>query len=223
MSTQIERKPVPVVSAQVAEADPKFVSENDERGGDERDPAARMPSDIERDVVEENETVVIAQSDLSADPADYLVAEDGTIEVQVGETLGHYAHWLNLPTQKLRALNGVRHGQHVIVGQRLRLVFSTEDAKAFERKRKNFHTRIQNRFFKNHHIVDVKDHPLADGDNLWELSTQTYRVPLWLLRQYNPDLTFDSVLSLSSSLRVPVVQLNDESAMSQPTPATNSS
>lgn len=220
---QIERKPVPVVTAQVAEADSKFLSDNDHRGGDERDSPALMPSNIEGDVVEENETVVIAQSDLSADPADYLVAEDGTIEVQVGETLGHYAHWLHLPTRKLRAINGIRQGQHVIVGQRLRLVFSTKDAKAFERKRKKFHTLIQNRFFKNHHIVGVKDHPLADGDNLWELSTQTYRVPLWLLRQYNPDLNFDSVLSLYSSLRVPVVQLNDESAMSQPTPATNSS
>jgi membrane-bound lytic murein transglycosylase D len=102
-------------------------------------------------------------------------------------------------------------------------VFSTEETKAFESKRKKFHARIQNRFFNNHHIVDVKDHPVADGDNLWELSTQTYRVPLWLLRQYNPDLTFDSVLSLSSSLRVPVVQLKDESAMSQASTAQTSS
>jgi membrane-bound lytic murein transglycosylase D len=221
--SQIEREAVPVVVAHVTEADPEFASENDDRGGDAKDQAPSMPSEVDEEVVGESETVVIKQSDLNADPADYLVAEDGTIEVQVGETLGHYAHWLKVPTRKLRALNGVRHGQHVIVGQRFRLVFSTEDTKAFESKRKKFHTRIQNRFFTNHHIVDVKDHPLADGDNLWELSTQTYRVPLWLLRQYNPDLAFDSVLSLSSSLRVPVVQLNDESVMSQPVTAPKSS
>jgi membrane-bound lytic murein transglycosylase D len=220
---QIEREAVPVVVAHVTEADPKLVSEKDGRGVHANDPAPSMPSEIDEGAVGENETVVITQSDLSADPADYLVAEDGTIEVQVGETLGHYAHWLNVPTRKLRALNGVRHNQHVIVGQRLRLVFSTADTKAFELKRKKFHTRIQDRFFSNHHIVDVKDHRLADGDNLWELSTQTYRVPLWLLRQYNPDLTFDSVLSLSSSLRVPVVQIKDESAMSLPVTAQTSS
>ena len=212
---QIERESVPVVVADVTESEPKFLSENDERGDEPQDPVPSTPSEVEQGVVGENETVVITQSDLSADPADYLVAEDGTIEVQVGETLGHYAHWLNVPTRKIRTLNGVRQGQHVIVGQRLRLVFSTQDAKTFESKRRKFHTRIQNRFFNNHHIVGVKDHSLADGDNLWELSTQTYRVPLWLLRQYNPDLTFDSVLSLSTSLRVPVVQINDESAMSR--------
>jgi membrane-bound lytic murein transglycosylase D len=220
---QIEPESVPVVVADVTEAERKFVSENDEHGDERQDPVPSMPSEVEEGLVRENETVVITQSDLSADPADYLVAEDGTIEVQVGETLGHYSHWLNVPTRKIRTLNGVRHGQHVIVGQRLRLVFSTQDAKTFESKRKKFHARIQNRFFNNHHIVGVKDHSLADGDNLWELSTQTYRVPLWLLRQYNPDLTFDSVLSLSTSLRVPIVQLNDESAMSRPVTVQNSS
>jgi len=220
---QTQREPASVVVAQLSEADSLFVSEKDGRASDAKDPVAGTPPDMDEAVVEENETVVMVQSDLSADPADYLVAEDGTIEVQVGETLGHYAHWLNLPTQKLRVLNGVRHGQHVIVGQRMRLVFAAENTKAFESKRKKFHARIQNRFFKNHHIVDVRDHPLTDGDNLWELSTETYRVPLWLLRQYNPDLTFDSVLSLSSSLRVPVVQLNDGSAMTQSATAKKSS
>jgi len=177
------------------------------------------PIESDESAVEENETVVIAQSDLAADPADYLVAEDGTIEVQVGETLGHYAHWLDISTQQLRALNAVRYGQPVIVGRDLRLLFPSVNAATFESKRKNFHAGIQNRFFRGHRIVDVKEHVLVDGDNLWELSTQTYQVPLWLLRQYNPDLALDKLLPLSSSLRIPVVQRNDHSAMSRSLPA----
>lgn len=173
----------------------------------------------EEPLVAESETVVIVQSDLAADPADYLVAEDGSIEVQVGETLGHYAHWLNLPTQQLRTLNGMRYGQHVIVGNRLKLAFAAVDLTAFERARKNFHSTIQNQFFANHRIVDVKDHALTNGDNLWELATQTYQIPLWLLRQYNPDLALDTVLSLSSNIRVPLVQASNISAMSPPTQA----
>jgi len=161
-------------------------------------------------------TVVTAQSDLAADPADYLVAEDGTIEVQVGETLGHYAHWLGISTRSLRTVNGMRRSQHVIVGKRLRLGPTTTDTGTFERKRKAFHAGIQNRFFERHLITDVKTHPLSNGDNLWELSTKTYRVPLWLLRQYNPDLTFGSVLSLSGSIRIPVVEINGDSALSTP-------
>src|SRR5690606_9710164 len=46
------------------------------------------------------------QAALAADPSDYSVAGD-TIEVQALETLGHYADWLGLPTQRLRDLTGI--------------------------------------------------------------------------------------------------------------------
>ncbi|HLB83922.1 MAG TPA: transglycosylase SLT domain-containing protein, partial [Steroidobacteraceae bacterium] len=39
---------------------------------------------------------------LSADPSDYTVASDGTIEVQATETLGHYAEWLDVRATRLR-------------------------------------------------------------------------------------------------------------------------
>jgi membrane-bound lytic murein transglycosylase D len=187
------------------------------------DGAMDGPPETEEPASEENETVAIAQSDLAADPADYEVAEDDTIEVQVGETLGHYAHWLNLPTQQLRDLNGLSYGQQVIVGRRIRLGYSKVQAAAFEQKRRDFHTGIQNRFFEKHRIVDVKDHVLKEGDSLWELSTQTYQVPFWLLRQYNPDLTSDTVLALSGSLRVPVVRLNDDNTTSRSDPISTTS
>jgi len=208
------------VSTPVSGSNPPLVLKNHEPGEVSADPAGDAGNETDESAVEETEAVADAQSVLAADPADYLVAEDGTIEVQVGETLGHYAHWLNLPTQDLRVLNSARYGQHLIVGSRLRLTFSTVNATTFEQKRKNYHAEIQNRFFKDHHIVDVTDHALSNGENLWDLSTQTYQIPLWLLRQYNPDLAFDTVLSLSSSLRIPVVQFNDESTMSPPAPAS---
>lgn len=215
---QAEPEPVPMLS-QAPESDSNIADKRDEPG---RNLIVDVLPENDESSAGENETVLIVQSDLAADPADYLVAEDNTIEVQVGETLGHYANWLQMPTQYLRALNGMRFGEHVIMGKRLRLEFQADNVKTFEQKRKDFHSEIQNRFFRNHHIVDVKEHVLAYGDNLWELSTQTYKVPLWLLRQYNPDLAFDTVLPLSSSLRVPVVQLNDDNAMSAPAPATAS-
>ena len=210
-------KPAPVV-AQTVEIEASHAMSN----GTQNESLAELNVDIspnnDESVIEENETVVVAQSDLAADPADYLVAEDGTIEVQVGETLGHYAHWLGIPTQQLRALNGMHYGQNVIVGRRLKLAFSAVDSVAFEQQRKAFHTDLQNRFFENHRIVDVKDHALTNGDNLWELSTKTYQIPLWLLRQYNPDVALDTVLSLSSTLRVPLVLTSDDNAMTPPKP-----
>src|SRR6187401_160540 len=43
-----------------------------------------------------------------ADSIDYQVREDGTIRVEATETLGHYADWLQLPTQTLRNLNKLK-------------------------------------------------------------------------------------------------------------------
>ena len=179
-------------------------------------PAPQSLPENDDEPADENETVVIVQSDLAADPTDYLVSEDGTIEIQVGETLGHYAHWLEVATKRLRAINRMGHGQHVIVGRRLRLDLSKVRAGDFERRRKGFHAGIQNRFFEKYRISDVKNHVLGNGDNLWELSMKTYQVPLWLLRQYNPELSLDKVLSLSGSVRIPVLQLNDDSSVTPP-------
>ena len=55
--------------------------------------------------------------DLSADPADYSVAGDGSIVIQDGETLGHYAEWLGIRATALRRLNGLRYGRPVVIGQ----------------------------------------------------------------------------------------------------------
>jgi membrane-bound lytic murein transglycosylase D len=34
---------------------------------------------------------------------------------------------------------------------------------------------------------------VKNGDSLWELSEVRYNVPVWLLRQYNPDLDLDRI------------------------------
>ena len=41
------------------------------------------------------------------------------------------------------------------------------------------------------HIESTRKHVVAQGDSLWEITRQRYKVPLWLLRQYNPDLDPD--------------------------------
>ncbi len=43
--------------------------------------------------------------DLAADPSDYSVAGNNSIEIQASETLGHYADWLGVQAWDLRRLN----------------------------------------------------------------------------------------------------------------------
>ena len=132
--------------------------------------------------------LALPEMDLSADPSNYEVAADGSIEIQPVETLGHYAEWLDIRAAQLRQRNGMRYGKPVVVGRRLALDFSKVDIDVFESRRRAFHRELQEAFFARRHITGTTRHVVRNGDSLWELSEVRYHVPVWLLRQYNPDL-----------------------------------
>jgi membrane-bound lytic murein transglycosylase D len=128
---------------------------------------------------------------LLADPSDYLVSDGGSIEVQAAETLGHYADWLEIKTQRLRDLNGYSFRRPVVIGQRLKLDLSRIDAQEFAARRVAHHRALQASYFNSYRVIDTTVHKLRRGESVWLLTMQTYRVPVWLLRQYNPDLDID--------------------------------
>ncbi len=144
------------------------------------------------------------QPELSADPSDYSVVAD-SIEVQAAETLGHYADWLELRAWRLRRLNDMRYGQPVVIGQRLSLDFSRVGAAQFEQRRLAYHRGLQESFFKRFRIAGTSTHVVRRGESLWILAKRTYQVPIWLLRQYNPDLEFDAV-GVGVTLTVPQLE-----------------
>jgi membrane-bound lytic murein transglycosylase D len=134
-----------------------------------------------------------AQTELLSDPSDYSVADDGTIEVHPLETLGHFADWLGIRTQRLRDINGLAFRTPVEVGQRLRLEFDEIDAAGFESRRVAWHRDQQDRYFREHVIEGVREHEIQRGESVWILSLREYGVPLWLFRQYNPGLDLHRV------------------------------
>lgn len=133
------------------------------------------------------------QAELAADPSDYLVRADGTIEVQALETLGHYADWLEIRTQRLRDINGMPFREPVVIGRRLSLDFSVVSPDEFEARRVAYQRDAQEAFFQAYDVTGVRHHAVRRGESLWELALQDFRVPVWLVRQYNPDLDLDRV------------------------------
>jgi membrane-bound lytic murein transglycosylase D len=133
------------------------------------------------------------QAVLAADPSDYTVSAGNRITVQALETLGHYADWLGIPTQRLRDLNALSFRQAVVIGQTLTLDLADMDAQTFEQRRVAYHQQQQSDFFASHQIADIESHVVKPGESLWVLAARTYKVPVWLLRQYNPDLNLDRV------------------------------
>jgi membrane-bound lytic murein transglycosylase D len=135
--------------------------------------------------------VIAGPPELMADPSDYTVASDGSIEVQATETLGHYAEWLDLRASQLRHINGIRYGSPVVIGHRLELDFSRVGQDEFERRRLAYQQDLQQAFFMTWQIRTTHTHVIAPGESLWVLTRRQFKVPMWLLRQYNPDLNLD--------------------------------
>jgi len=134
-----------------------------------------------------------SESEIIADPSDYSVAKNHTIEVQAAETLGHYAEWLNLRASQLRRANRMRYGKPVVVGKRLKLDFSKVTHDQFEEQRIAYHRTLQEEFFEQFQIDGSERHKVRRGESIWKLAKRKYKIPIWLLRQYNPDLDFDRV------------------------------
>jgi membrane-bound lytic murein transglycosylase D len=146
-----------------------------------------------------------ATIDLSADPSDYSVAANSSIEIQASETLGHYAEWLGVNSAELRKLNKMKASQPVVIGERLNLDFSQVSVAEFELQRRQFHLEEQQDFFRSYRIQNVAQHKVAANDNIANLARSKYAVPMWLLRQYNPQLDLDKI-GIGQTVVFPVLE-----------------
>ncbi len=196
--------PEPVVKpAQVSEPEPVEIAMIEElmpplnadeaalEGGDEAgDEALALSFEDTRSIEQRNEQLL---NDLAADPSDYGVAENNTIEIQASETLGHYAEWLGLVSADIRRLNKMPNSQPVVIGRRLQLDFSKVSSAEFELKRRQYHLEEQQEFFRQYRIENVDEYKVAKNDNIANLARRKYSVPMWLLQQYNPELNFRQV------------------------------
>jgi membrane-bound lytic murein transglycosylase D len=157
---------------------------------------AAKKQDAQTEVVSKSEAqaegpgVPGAEGSASADPVDYSVAGDGTIRVVAAETLGHYADWLGTSTTRLRTLTHLKGKTPVVLGRHLKLDFRKVSPEDFERKRRDYHERIEAAYFASHRIDGTEVYIARKGDSLWSITQRSVKVPVWLLQQYNPDLDF---------------------------------
>lgn len=127
-----------------------------------------------------------------------------TIRVEPEETLGHYADWLEVPTQRLRNLNRLAYGQSLKVGQQIKLTFENVPPEVFERRRANYHRGVQEDFFANFRIDGVQTHTVGKGETIWVLTNRIYQVPYWLVKKFNPERELHQ-LKPGDQLLIPLV------------------
>lgn len=191
------KAPVPaaVVAANApAAADALAPDDEPEEDVQEAEKVARSkPQPVSREQAAELGPALVPgiASAASADPTDYSVVNDTTV-VQGSETLGHFAEWLDVSASSLRRLNGMKPGTALALGRRIKLDLSKVDAAKFEERRVAWHKQVQDEFFERFRITGQERYRLKAGESLWAL-TQRTNVPVWLLRQYNPETDFENV------------------------------
>jgi membrane-bound lytic murein transglycosylase D len=143
------------------------------------------------------------------DPSNYAVTPDERVTVQAEETLGHYAEWLEVSASRLRRINGMQFDTPLVIGRQKKLDFSRVTPEVFEQRRLEYHRTLQEEFFEAYSVSGTRTHVLRRGDSLWYLANRRYEVPMWLLRQYNPDLDFGA-LHPGTRLVVPVIETREQ-------------
>ena len=129
----------------------------------------------------------------------------GVIRVEAGETLGHYAEWLEVPTQDIRRMNRLSFGSAIRTDQELKIPLMKVAKEVFEERRYEYHKELEEDFFAAYRVENVRIYHIQKGDNIWALCHKELDLPFWLLMKYNRSLDFGNLMP-SQELRVPVVE-----------------
>lgn len=179
---------------------------------------------IQDDEAEEKNVEIVQETEAVADSADWYTSPSvvvgnlkvenvqekqgrifGEIKVEVGETLGHYADWLDIPTREIRTLNRFRYGRPIHMSQRVRLEFSSVTSEQFEEKRYEFHKETEEDFFTAYVVEGTRQYRVQQGDTIWSLSHEEFDLPFWIIKKFNAEHEFN-ILIPGQELVVPVVR-----------------
>ncbi len=131
----------------------------------------------------------------------------GRIQVEVEETLGHYAEWLEVSASEIRRLNGLRFGRPLRIHDSIKIPLRRVTKEAFEERRFEFHKELAEDFFASFRVEKVETYIVKRGDNIWSLSKEKFEVPVWLIKKYNSHLDFNA-LHPYQKLQIPIIQKN---------------
>jgi len=131
----------------------------------------------------------------------------GNIRVEVEETLGHYAEWLDVSARDIRRLNGFRYGRALHLNQKIKIPLHRVTQEEFVEKRFEYHQELAEDFFASYRVQKVHTYSIKRGDNIWTLSRQEFEVPLWLIKRYNTGVDFGALIP-SQKLLIPIIEKN---------------
>ena len=128
------------------------------------------------------------------------------INIEPGETLGHYSDWLRLGgIAAIRKLNGIQKTQNLQVGDVLLLPVSEQtQASGFDQRRLEYHRVLVEEFKENFEVLNVQQYTIQSGDSVWRVAS-SFELPVWLIMRYNPELR-TTLPTTGNILRIPSIR-----------------
>ena len=128
------------------------------------------------------------------------------INIEPGETLGHYSDWLRLGgIAAIRKLNGIQKTQNLQVGDVLLLPVSEQtQASGFDQRRLEYHRVLVEEFKENFEVLNVQQYTIQSGDSVWRVAS-SFELPVWLIMRYNPELR-TTLPTTGNILRIPLIR-----------------
>ena len=223
-ATEDDRAPqVPMTTAPEVVQEPQAAPAPVTEEATEPQIALIVPSQVEEEAQSVPATVVVPNTEIVSIDVRFDQVADidqrpvGLLQVEVEETLGHYAEWAGVRTQQIRRLNGLRFGRTLHLHQKIKIPLDKTNAAAFEEQRYEYHKRLQEDFFAVYRVSELETYRVQPGDNYWTLCREKFGVPMWLLKHYNMDVALAD-LRINQKLMIPAIQ---ETAAGDPGTVSN--
>ncbi len=186
-------KQTPVKEAKIASTKKDAVKRDTtpvEQLSDSLEAIAMAPALPAPEVSSKTKPVLPTVFDVSLYNLDAVISSGGSraaIYVSIDETIGHYADWLGIPTWQIRKLNDMGHGSNIRVNQKLMIPVDKQDAlDRFSSARLEYHMAIEEDFYAQYMVSDVKSHVVKRGETIWDFCNDgDATIPIWLLNKYN--------------------------------------
>jgi membrane-bound lytic murein transglycosylase D len=169
-------------------------------------PNPRKPVQVIKPIPDVPESIFGVADDLFVQLSEKNGKTRYSIVVEPDESLGLYANWLGLRSPaRIRKLNKLKSSRHVRIGKVVYLPIKRDTTREkFNQQRLDYHRELQDEFRSRYKIVSTETYRIRVGDSAWNISVKQ-RVPLWLMKRYNPQI-FNKSLLTGDSLNLPVIE-----------------
>ncbi len=174
----------------------------------EKSPSPIIMENLRKQVQNNNSDSVLSLQAIDGELQKKLSVRNGAIIVFANETLGHYADWLNIPTNRLRVLNGLRMSQNIYQGQKLDLIFDRVSPEEFQKRRFSYHLGKIKPYLKQKQFVHFINYKVNSGESVWELAQYRYRVPVEMIQYLNASEDINNLYP-GDVIRIPVLSTNN--------------